>query len=145
MPPSFSDPRIEGVLAAYPFRLRRNLLRIRDLIFAVAEDADVGGLIETLKWGQPAYMPARPRTGTTVRIDAFGDLDHYAVFFHCRTGLVSTFRTLYPEAFIFHGERAIILSVGSSLPENPLKHCISLALTYHLTSQRSPRRPHSRR
>ena len=85
-------------------------------------------------------MPSRPRIGTTVRIDAFGSHDRYAVLFHCRTDLVPTFRALYPEEFAFHGRRAIVFPVGSSLPADALRHCLSLALTYHLRPQRERRR-----
>jgi hypothetical protein len=81
----FSDPAVAKVFAAYPPVLRPALLALRTLIFGMA-DAQLGkgGLIETLKWGQPAYLPVKPRTGTTLRIDAVkGDPDRYAVYFHC--------------------------------------------------------------
>ncbi len=81
-------------------------------------------------------MPSRPRIGTTVRIDALKAHDHFAVFFHCRTDLVPTFRALYPGEFAFHGQRAIVFQVGSSLPADALRHCLSLALTYHLQPER---------
>jgi hypothetical protein len=135
----FTDPRIRAVFAAYPRRLRTALLAVREIVLAAAaETAGVGPLVETLKWGQPAYYPARPRTGTTVRIDAFDGSDCYAVFFHCRTDLVSTFRTLYPGEFAFHGNRALVFSAGADVPTGPLKHCVALALTYHLARNRSP-------
>ncbi|RDI57728.1 hypothetical protein [Microvirga subterranea] len=66
--------------------------------------------------------------------------DHFAVFFHCRTGLVPTFRALYPDEFTFHGRRAIVLPVGSSLPAYALRHCLTLALTYHLHPEHRQRR-----
>lgn len=132
--PTFSDPRVESVFAAYPPEMRTGLLELRRIVFAAAETAGVGPLIESLKWGQPAYRPARPRVGTTVRIDALGDPDRYGVFFHCRTDLVSTFRVLYPQEFSFQGNRALVLPAGGDLPAEALKHCLSLALTYHLTS-----------
>jgi hypothetical protein len=48
-----------------PDPARRTLLLVRDLIFTTATDLeDVGEINETLKWGQPSYVPARPRTGS---------------------------------------------------------------------------------
>lgn len=38
---------------------------------------------------------------------------------------------LYPDTFEFEGNRAIVLRETTELPVAPLKHCISLALTYH--------------
>ncbi|RDI57727.1 DUF1801 domain-containing protein [Microvirga subterranea] len=70
--PASCDPRIQAVIAAYPPGLRKDLLRVRGLIDEAAESAGIGAPVETMKWGQPAYMPSRPRIGTTVRIDAFG-------------------------------------------------------------------------
>jgi len=92
----------------------------------------VGTLVETLKWGQPAYLPARPRTGSTVRIDAIkNDPDRYGLFVHCQTTLISDFRQIYEDRFEFQGNRALVFSHGEPLPREALQHCVSLALTYH--------------
>ena len=89
-------------------------------------------IVETLKWGQPAYLTARPRTGTTLRIDAVkGSPDRYAMFVNCKTTLMDSYRLLYPDAFHYEGQRAVIFSTGSPPPEAALKHLIALALTYH--------------
>lgn len=123
---------MRAVFDAYPGGVRAELMALRALIFATARaTAGVGPLVETLKWGQPAYLPARPRVGTTVRIDALKAPDRYAVFFHCQTTLVSDFRERYPDVFDFQGNRAIILARGAALPRDALAHCIALALTYH--------------
>ena len=131
---SFDDPRVKAVFDAYPDGLRADLLRLRELIFDTASETDgVGRLVETLKWGQPAYLPARPRTGSTVRIDVLKDQpDRYAMFFHCQTTLIDTFRELYRDQFVFHGNRALLFSHGDPVPLGALGHCIALSLTYHL-------------
>ncbi len=134
-PPPFADAEVEAVFAAYPAGLRADLLALRRLIFeAAAECEAVGPLVETLKWRQPAYLPARPRIGTTVRIDALKD-GHYAIFVHCQTTLVARFRETYPGLFAFDGKRAVILDQGEKLPGAELKHCIQMALTYHVRSR----------
>ena len=130
---SFRDSHVEAIFKAYPVQIRTPLLQVRDLILATAGEIDsVGEIIETLKWGQPAYLPSRPKIGTTIRIDAVkGEAAHYAVFFHCQTTLVSTFRELYPNEFTFQGNRALVFEAGSRLPADPFRHCVAMALTYH--------------
>jgi hypothetical protein len=135
----FEDAAVRAVFEAYPARLRADLLALRELIFDTASETEgVGALIETLKWGQPAYVPSKPRTGSTVRIDVFKPADQkYGIFFHCQTTLVSTFRELYGSRLLFQGERAIVFSQGEKVPREALGHCIALALTYHLKPRRS--------
>jgi hypothetical protein len=130
----FADPAVEAVFDAYPVPLRKALLHLRSIIFATAaETKGVGELTECLKWRQPAYLTAESRSGSTVRIDAVrAQGDAYAAYFHCQAGLVSNFRELYPKLFSFEGNRAIHFKLGQPVPEAELRHCIGLALTYHL-------------
>ena len=124
---------VGAIFDAYPPTQRAALLALRRLILETAARADVGDIVETLKWGQPAYLPARPRTGTTIRIDAVkGSADCYAMYVNCKTNLMDSYRLLYPDAFDYGGQRAVTFSTGSAPPEAALRHCISLALTDHL-------------
>jgi hypothetical protein len=127
------DQNVQIIFDAYPKRLKADLLRLRDIIFDTARNTEgVGELVETLKWREPAYLPKKPNVGTTVRINAIrGSSKHYAVFFHCRTNLVQWIKQTYPNTFMIEGNRALIFSVGEDLPEQPLRHCIARALTYH--------------
>ncbi len=142
----FDDPAVEAVFDAYPDAPRRDLLRLRALIFDTAAQIEgIGPLIETLKWGQPAYLPSRPRTGTTIRINALkDDPGRYGMFFHCQTTLVGTFRELYRDQLVCQGNRAILFSHGAAIPRDALKHCIALALTYHATPERAGPRESAR-
>lgn len=135
----FEDAAVRAVFEAYPGALRADLLGLRELIFDTARAAEgVGTLVETLKWGQPAYAPSKPRIGSTIRIDALKPPDlKYAIFFHCQTTLVPTFRELYANRFAFQGNRAMVFSPGEKVPRDALRHCIAMALTYHLKSRRS--------
>jgi len=134
----FRDRKVRAVFDAYPPRLRAPLLKLRELILRVAAETEgVGKLVETLKWGEPAYLPAKGGVGTTVRINALkGSTDRYAVFVNCQTTLIATFRELYPGLFAFEGNRAVVFKVGDRLPVAALKHCVALALTYHLHRRR---------
>lgn len=141
--PPFRDPAVEAVFAGYPPRLRTALLGLRRLIFETAAATEgVGDLAETLKWRQPAYLTEKPRTGSTIRLDALkGRDDTAALFFHCQSRLVPTFRELYPDELHFEGNRALHLPFDRPPPEAALKHCIALALTYHLKRRAGPRSP----
>jgi hypothetical protein len=131
---------IEAVFEAYPPPVKSRLLALRRLIFDTAKiTSGVGALEETLKWGQPSYLTPETKSGSTIRIDQVKpDANQVAVYFHCQTNLVETFRELYPK-LIYSGNRAILLDASGKLPEAELRHCVGLALTYHL-SQRKTRR-----
>ena len=105
---------------------------LRGLIAETARETDgVGEIAESVKWGEPSFAPVRPRVGSSVRLQerANGDV---ALMFICHTGLVERFRDLYGDALTLEGNRAIVLSPGEELPADALKHCIAMALTYHL-------------
>jgi len=127
------EPAVRAVFDAYTPAVRSALLDLRQLILETAEET-VGAceVVETLKWKQPSYLPVRPRIGTTVRIDSLkGSADGYAMFVHCQSTLMEQYRLLYPDAFTFEGQRALIFRIGAPPPEAPLKHCVALALGYH--------------
>ncbi|SDI95634.1 MULTISPECIES: DUF1801 domain-containing protein [Bradyrhizobium] len=128
-----SDPAVDGVFDAYPRPVKARLLALRRLILATAKATEgVGALEEILKWGQPSYLTPESRSGSTIRIDQVkAEAGQVAVYFHCQTNLVETFRELYPE-LRYSGNRAILLDAGDRLPEAELRHCVALALTYHL-------------
>lgn len=130
----FADPGVSATFKAYPPGVRARLMALRETIFEVAAATPgVGTLTETLKWGQPSYLTEETGAGTTVRIDRLkGDNGGHAAYFHCQSGLVGLFRQLYPDAFAYEGERALILRPGARVPERELRHCIALALTHHL-------------
>lgn len=126
---------VRAVFDAQPPAQRDALLALRRMILETAAAAEVGDLVETLKWGDPAYLPKRPRIGTTVRINALkGSPDGYALYVHCQTTLMDQYRLLYPDTFAFDGQRALLFSACEPVPEEPLRHCIALALTYHRKS-----------
>ncbi len=109
---------------------------LRELIFETAVETEgVGELEETLKWGQPSYL-TKSKSGSTVRIDATKTPGGYAMYFHCQTNLVETFREMFPKQFKFEGKRAILFNEADEIPVNELRHCIRLALTYHLNKNR---------
>jgi hypothetical protein len=131
------DAAVEAAFSAYPKPVRARLLALRRLILDTASTtAGVGALQEALKWGQPSYLTAESKSGSTIRIDQVKAVaGQCAVYFHCQTDLVETFRELYPE-LRYSGNRAILLDAGDAIPEAALRHCVGLALTYHLKKRK---------
>jgi hypothetical protein len=128
----FDDARVAAMFRDYPPDLRARLMSLRELIFDVAaRTAGVGRLTETLKWGQPSYLTTESGSGTTVRLDRLKNGDGYALYFHCRSGLVDLFRTIYPDTFVYEGNRAILFGTTARIPRRALGHCLALALTHH--------------
>jgi hypothetical protein len=123
------NPAVAERYAAYPATTRLRLLALRALVFeTAAATPGVGRIEETLKWGQPSYLTPETGSGTTVRIDAYPG-GGVAMFVHCQTDLVETFRRHYP-GLDYEGARAIVMRDGP-MEEAALRHCIGLALTYH--------------
>ena len=133
-----SAPAVEVVFDAYPRPVKSKLLALRRLILDTAKATKgVGTLEETLKWGQPSYLTPETKSGSTIRIDQVKpEPGQYAVYFHCQTNLVETFRELYPE-LRYEGNRAILLGAQDKVPEAALRHCVALALTYHLRKRKA--------
>jgi hypothetical protein len=137
----FADAAVEATFDAYPKPIQAKLLALRRLIFDTASAIHgVGALQETLKWGQPSYLTPETKSGSTLRIDRVKSAaDQYAVYFHCQTDLVETFRGLYPTELNYGGNRSILLRAADDVPEAALRHCIGLALTYHLNKRKAAR------
>lgn len=134
----FQSAAVAEAYAAYPPKLRTRLLALRRMIFEVARQTEgVGTLQETLKWGEPAYVTAESGSGSTIRINRHKKRDgQYAIYFHCQTTLVDTFRTLFRDTFKFEGNRCIVFDENDRVPTAELKACIAMALTYHRTKRR---------
>ncbi|MBI1870639.1 MAG: DUF1801 domain-containing protein [Chlamydiae bacterium] len=130
---------VAAVFKTYPKDIAEKLMFLRQLIFDVASKTEgVGELEETLKWGEPSYVTAKSKSGSTVRIDSVqSKQEQYAIYFHCQTTLIETFRKMYPDQFKYGGNRSILFHVKDEIPVKELSHCISLALTYHLDKRRA--------
>lgn len=129
----FADRNVAKVFDGYPDTVRAKLMTLRAMILETAADLDgVGPLEETLKWGQPSYLTTQSGAGSTIRLDRVKPDDgRVAMYFHCQTDLVATFRELYPAQMEYGGNRSILFDAAARIPEKALRHCIGLALTYH--------------
>ena len=132
----FENAAVAEIFDAYPAAIRYRLLALRELILDTAAAEGVGDVEETLKWGEPAYLVS---CGSTIRIDwKKRSLSQYAMYFHCRTSLVETFRMHFPTEFKFEGNRAIVFDVSDIVPMDSLRVCVAAALTYHRRTSTLP-------
>ncbi len=118
---------------SYPPSMRKKLMVLRALILDVAaKSSDVGTLEETLKWGEPAYITTASKSGSTIRIAwKMARPTQYAMYFNCQTTLVDSFKTMFPTAFKFEGNRALVFDERDDVPVEALRICVEMALTYH--------------
>jgi hypothetical protein len=139
----FKDSSVARVFAAYPEPMRVKLMALRELILGTAtQRAGVGPVEETLKWGQPSYLTPNTHSGSTIRIGPLASqAGEYAIFFHCQTSLVDTFKKRFGSTFRYAGNRALVFSASDRLPKSELSECIAMALTYHLKKKQVPDRP----
>jgi|SaaInlStandDraft_2_1057019.scaffolds.fasta_scaffold260591_2 hypothetical protein len=124
------NKEVGEIFNGYPNSMRKKLLVLRQLVLDTALEIEgIDKLEETLRWGEPSYLA---KGGTTIRMDwKKSKPDQYAMYFHCQTKLIDTFKKLYKGKFTFEGKRAIVFDKNDKIPINELKHCILLALTYH--------------
>jgi Domain of unknown function (DU1801) len=121
-------------IAPYTPQVQARLKELRQLVLETAAKTDgVGRIEEALKWGQPSFLTLETGSGSTIRIDGLrSEPEKLAVYFHCQSGLIETFKNHYGTALTFEGNRSIVLDAKLALPNEALAHCISLALTHHL-------------
>lgn len=132
---SIKNRDVAAAFDSYPPKFRRKLLVLRRLVLKTAKSTEgVGKVEETLKWGEPAYLTSESKSGSTIRIAwKRSSPTQYAMYFHCQTNLVETFRELFPGSLRFEGNRAIVFGENDKIPVDEVSFCIAAALTYHRT------------
>ena len=121
---------VKMLFKTYPSPVCERLSMLRELVFETA--VEIGGneiLEETFKWGEASYIT---KHGSTIRMNWIRkNPDNYAMYFHCKTKLIDTFKELYSDKLKFDANRAIIFNLKDDIAIRELKHCIRLSLTYH--------------
>lgn len=125
-------PAVSAAFDAFPAPARNRLLELRQIVFRVANEKDVGPLTETLKWGEPAYLTEATRAGTTIRLGWNRNTpDHVAIYVNCQTNLVDRFKATFFDAVECSGNRALLQRIEGPTQTGILAICIGMALTYH--------------
>ena len=128
---TFDDASVERAYLAMPEPLQVRALELRRLILSTAQALDAtGGIEETLKWGQPSYLPLKAKVGSTVRV-AVHDDQHLGLYFNCNTTLVETFRSLFGDDLQYSKNRAVLFDIARPLPQKAIAQCVRMALYYH--------------
>jgi len=132
--PTIKNPDVADVFVNYPDIVRDKLTHIRALIYETAANTKgVGQLDECLKWGEPSYLTSQTKSGSTIRIAAKPNNNGgFGLYFNCKTNLVENFKNHYGDKLNFGGNRAILFAIDDEIPTEELRHCIAMALTYHL-------------
>jgi len=120
---------MQAIVDSYPPAASQALYQLRQYVLEVAQELAITDLQETLKWGEPSFLC---KTGTTLRMDWKAKYpDQVSIFVNCQSRLIATLSEVYPGVLQTVGKREIVLPLHGQWPIEPLKHFISLTLTYH--------------
>ena len=125
-------PELKDTYDAWPQAAQEKMRLLRDMIYETAAETDVGPVSETLKWGQPSFVPRTAKTGSPLRLGYVAGAENPCrLYVHCATNLVDQFKQRFADVLQFEKNRAICLPQTGAWPDAELRHCIGLALTYH--------------
>lgn len=125
------NPDVLAVFDAAPPDGREGMVRLRALILEVAETLpQIGGLRETLRWAQPAYVTTK-RAGASLRL-GIPKTGGFALYTHCQTSVIADFTAAFPMMDRVEGTRALHFKTAAQI--EPARHglLIKAILTYHL-------------
>lgn len=133
---NFTNSDVEAVFLSYPKFHKDHLFDLRELILDTADALELpDGIEETLKWGQPSYLPRKRQVGSTVRLGKFDD-QRVGLYFNCQTMLVESFRSMFGDELTYSKNRAVLFHLNEPLPEKLIADCTRMALTYHLDKRK---------
>ena len=120
---------VKAVIDTYPLPARDGTLRLRRLIFEVANSQPSAIPIEeALRWGQPAYLS---QDGSTLRLGLHKQAA-FALFAHCQTRIIADYAQAFPGWDRIDGNRAVLFDSIDQIEPQRLSQLIRHALTYHL-------------
>lgn len=129
------DKAVLKCISQWPEPARRSFSTIRHIVLDVASRTGVGTLEETLKWGQPSWLPRKKGVGATLRCNWSAKRpDHISLFVHCGSRIIEMIQPLYPTSFQYEGQRGLHMVLDDPLPIDAIDHCVALTLTYHRKS-----------
>lgn len=132
LPPLDSD--IARIFARWPDPVQAVLMEIRQRLHRLADaDQRIGPLQECLKWGQPSWVTATSKSGTTIRVGYNDDMpDRAWIYVHCGTSLISDYKDRFGDLLETEGNRAIALPLDKMPDDHILDACLAMALLYHV-------------
>lgn len=125
-------PDILNTFALWPDIVQQGAMHVRTVCWDVAKAAETGPLDESLKWGQPAWRPRKPRIGSTLRLGWRGDApDHLDLYVDCKTDIAARVTDAFPDVFDSDKRRRLTIALDRDLPTDALWHLVHQTLTYH--------------
>jgi len=108
------------------------LKKLRALAYETAQNMkEPIEIEESVKWGQASFASHAPAISSPFRLAPIKNNENkVGLYFICTTTLVQDFRERYSDVFTFEGNRALLFDVDKPLPEDEIKHCMAMALTY---------------
>lgn len=89
--------QIKKKLDLYPSKARQRLIEIRDLVYEVAEEEQLGEITEDIKWGEPSFSVKK---GSPFRMGwKSKQPNQVSLYFNCKTTLVETFKRYIETPF----------------------------------------------
>jgi len=130
----FKNKAVQKTFQMYPSPYKTKLMAIRELIFKIAKKSpEIGEITETLKWGEPSYLPKQRNIGTTIRLHWLETKpNQYGIYFNCQTNLIEQFKKKFGKKFQYEGKRALIFNLEDDLKPSEITDCIYMALTNKL-------------
>lgn len=125
-------PELLSRVTTWPTRAQEAFSTLRALCHATADELEIGPLEESLKWGQPAWRPTKPNTGSTLRVMWHENTpDLLSLYVGCKTDLAARMRDIYPDLPQNDGRRHIAIRLSDPLPLDAMSHLASMTFAYH--------------
>ena len=120
-------------ISDWPQPVQTCFAKIRACILDAATGTRAAPLVETLKWGEPSWLPAKPRIGSTLRV-SWSDArpGNIGLYVNCQSTLAEDIRTIYPQTFDYEKHRVLWLPLDAPFPAEAVRHVASMVLLYHL-------------
>lgn len=126
------DPAITNTVISWPTQASDFLLRIRPILYEAAEVGGFGPLEESLKWGEPAWRPVKPRTGSTLRIAwPPNSPNELGLFVNCKTKISGIVTDVYPNSFRHIAPRALFVNCDKPLPTDAIAYLATVTFGWH--------------
>lgn len=124
-----SNTDIDQLFAQYPKAAQAHINTLKNLIFTVAKENQLGKVTKSIKWGEASFCC---KGGTPIRL-AWKDNhpESISVYFNCQTSIAKVVRIIFGERLEVIGNREIRLTLKQKLPKEEIKFCVDLALRYH--------------
>lgn len=127
-----TPPDILKHTETWPTAAQAQFQEVRCIVYDVALASDIGPLDESLKWGQPAWRPKRPRIGSTLRVNwSPQSSTQLCAFVDCKTDLAAQMDVRFPGQFANDGRRALAFDLQTPLDHTAIWQLAHLTLTYH--------------